>query len=351
MAQYFLGVDGGQSSTVALISDENGVVMGYGAAGPSNHVRGPGGLEKLRKAVTMSVGAAWRNSPYGGKQLPRFESAFFGMTGGGEDKAPIIRKLIPARLLEVSHDALTALIGATEGQPGIIVVAGTGCICFGMNARGQTARAGGWGYIFGDEGGAFGLARAALVAALRYEEGWGPPTRLRRRIITFSNAKDLNDALHKWYSLDFPRDRVASFSRHIDEAARDGDRVAREIPPLRRIRAGATGGPRAPPHLQTQGPGAGLLHRRRLEEQDGARALPQAGRGAGQKPGAGAGAGPGGRRPAGRLPQRRPRQDQAEESPAGTVATRNPRIARIHADEHRPDLRESAESADSIRSW
>ena len=235
MAQYFLGVDGGQSSTVALIGDENGVVMGYGAAGPSNHVRGPGGLEKLRKAVTISVGAAWRNSPCGGKQLPKFESAFFGMTGGGEDKAPIIRKLIPARLLEVSHDALTALIGATEGQPGIIVVAGTGCICFGMNARGQTARAGGWGYIFGDEGGAFGLARAALVAALRYEEGWGPPTQLRRRIITFSGAKNLNDALHKWYSLDFPRDRVASFSRHIDEAARDGDRVAREI-----LRSGAS---------------------------------------------------------------------------------------------------------------
>jgi N-acetylglucosamine kinase-like BadF-type ATPase len=235
MAQYFLGVDGGQSSTVALIGDENGVVMGYGATGPSNHVRGPGGLEKLRKAVTISAGAAWRNSPYGGKQLPTFESAFFGMTGGGEDKAPIIRELIRARVLEVSHDAVTALIGATEGQPGIIVIAGTGSICFGMNARGQTARAGGWGYVFGDEGGAFGLARAALVAALRYEEGWGPPTQLRHRIITFSEAKDLNDALHKWYSVDFPRDRVASFSRQVDEAARDGDRVAREI-----LRSGAS---------------------------------------------------------------------------------------------------------------
>lgn len=235
MAQYFLGVDGGQSSTVALIGDENGVVMGYGLAGPSNHVRGPGGLVKLRKAVTISAGAAWRNSPYGGKQLPKFESAFFGMTGGGEDKAPIIRTLIPARLLKVSHDAMTALVGATEGQPGIIVIAGTGSICFGMNARGQTARAGGWGYIFGDEGGAFGLARAALVAALRYEEGWGPPTQLRHRIIIFSGAKNLNDALHQWYSVDFPRDRVASFSRHIDEAARDGDRVAREI-----LRSGAS---------------------------------------------------------------------------------------------------------------
>ena len=235
MPGFFLGVDGGQSSTVALIGDERGVVLGYGAAGPSNHVAGPGGQEKLRKAVTISVSAAWNNSPFGGrKTLPEFESAFFGMTGGAEDKIAVVRELISARRLEVSHDAITALIGATEGHPGIIVIAGTGSIAFGMNARGQTARAGGWGYVFGDEGSAFDLARRSLVAALRYEEGWGPATQLRDRIVAFSNAKDLNEALHKWYTLEFPRDRVASFSRHLDEAAHAGDRVAREI-----LRSGA----------------------------------------------------------------------------------------------------------------
>ncbi len=230
MPQFFLGVDGGQSSTVALIGDERGVVVGYGAAGPCNHVQGPGGREKLRKAVTFSVSAAWNNSPFaGGKCLPEFESVFCGMTGGAEDKVAILRKLLRARRLEVSHDAITALIGATEGRPGIIVIAGTGSISFGMNARGQTARAGGWGYVFGDEGSAFGVARQALVAALRYEEGWGRPTQLRERIVAFSGAKDLNEALHKWYTVEFPRDRVASFSRQVDEAARTGDRVAREI--------------------------------------------------------------------------------------------------------------------------
>ncbi len=228
---FYLGVDGGQSSTVALIGDENGVVVGYGVGGPSNHVQGPGGREKLRNAVIASVGAAWSNSPYGepGKAWPHFESAFFGMTGGGQDKREIIGELIQSTHLDVSHDAITALVGATEGNPGIIVIAGTGSIAFGINARGQTARAGGWGYVFGDEGAAFGLARDALRAALRFEEGWGPATELRDRIIRFSEASDLNDALHKWYTVDFPRPRVASFSKEIDEAAVAGDRVAREI--------------------------------------------------------------------------------------------------------------------------
>lgn len=230
MPQFFLGVDGGQSSTVALIGDERGVVVGYGAGGPCNHVEGPGGREKLRKAVLFSVSAAWNNSPFGGdRPLPEFESAFFGMTGGAEDKIAIIRELIFARRLEVSHDAITALIGATEGHPGIIVVAGTGSIAFGMNARGQIARAGGWGYVFGDEGSAFDLARRSLVAALRYEEGWGPATRLRERLLAFAGAADINAVLHKWYTVEFPRNRVASFSKQVDEVARAGDRVAREL--------------------------------------------------------------------------------------------------------------------------
>ena len=48
----------------------------------------------------------------------------------------------------------------------IIVIAGTGSMVFGRNTAGVTARAGGWGYIFGDEGGAFDLVRQALRAVL-----------------------------------------------------------------------------------------------------------------------------------------------------------------------------------------
>ena len=230
--QFFLGLDGGQTSTVALIGNEEGVVLGYGEAGPSNHVRAPGGQKKLRRAVVGAVNAAWSNSPFPGRRRPAFESAFFGMTGGPEDKAAILSEVIRARRLEITHDAVTALMGATEGRPGIIVIAGTGSISFGMNAGGETARAGGWGYVFGDQGSGFDIARQALVAALRQEEGWGPATALGERIIDFSEfsgAANINDALHRWYTAEFSRDRVASFSRVVDQAARAGDRVARAI--------------------------------------------------------------------------------------------------------------------------
>ena len=227
--RLYLGIDGGQSSTVALIGDENGVVLGLGQAGPANHVKARGGPRKLKRAVLGAVGAAWTHSPLADKRRPPFESAFFGMTGGPEDKAAILEQIIRSRRMEVTHDAVTALMGATEGRPGIIVISGTGSICFGMNTKGQTARAGGWGYVYGDEGSSFDIARRALRAALSMEEGWGPATVLRDWILRFSDVPMINDAMHAWYTDEFPRSRVASFSRLVDQAAREGDRVARGI--------------------------------------------------------------------------------------------------------------------------
>ena len=51
-------------------------------------------------------------------------------------------------------------------------------MAYGKNGEGEASRAGGWGYVFGDEGGAFYLARQVLRAALALEEGWGQPTKL-----------------------------------------------------------------------------------------------------------------------------------------------------------------------------
>ena len=92
------------------------------------------------------------------------------------DKEAFVKELIASDKYKLTHDAEIALIGATAGQPGIIVIAGTGSIAFGRNAQMQTARAGGWGYIFGDEGGGFDIAKNALRRALQFEEGWGPAT-------------------------------------------------------------------------------------------------------------------------------------------------------------------------------
>jgi N-acetylglucosamine kinase len=109
------------------------------------------------------------------------------------------------------------------------LIAGTGSIAFGRNAAGLTARSGGWGYVFGDEGGAFDIARQATRAALRMEEGWGPPTALRQALLETTGARNANQALHDFYSPAWPRSRVATLAPLVDAAAVYGDAVALQI--------------------------------------------------------------------------------------------------------------------------
>jgi N-acetylglucosamine kinase-like BadF-type ATPase len=226
MARYFLGVDGGQSSTTALIGDESGRVLGFGRGGPCNHVGAAEGRAKFLKAVGGCIQQALEQGELPGAD---FESACLGFSGGPEDKQALVNELITAGRLLVTNDAFIAQTGACGGKPGLITIAGTGSIALGRDAEGRTARAGGWGYIFGDEGGAFDIVRQALRAALRFEEGWGPATSLRAVLLSATGARDADDLLHRFYTTEWPRSRVAKLAKLVDDAAREGDGAARLI--------------------------------------------------------------------------------------------------------------------------
>ncbi len=203
-------------------------MLGMGRGGPCNHVRADEGRRKFISAITGCVGAACEQAGVD-PTLVQFDAACLGFSGGPADKRAILEETLHTTRLIVSDDALIALVGATAGAPGIITIAGTGSIAFGRNAEGRTARAGGWGYLFDDEGGGFDITRQALRAALRYEEGWGPTTSLRARLMQAAGAASANDLLHRFYTVEFPRPKIASFSKIVDEAAAEGDEIARNI--------------------------------------------------------------------------------------------------------------------------
>jgi len=225
--RLFLGIDGGQSSTTALIGDESGRVLGTGRAGPCNHAAAGEGRQKFIAAVTESVHDAALSADL--EEPLTFAAACLGLSGGPDDKDVLAREVIRAEHYLITHDAHIALAGATGGGPGIITIAGTGSIAFGRNAAGQVARAGGWGYVFGDEGGSFDLVRQSLRAVLRNEEGWGGKTALREILLGATGARDANDLLHRFYTRAYPRDRVAAMAELVDQAARNGDPAATEI--------------------------------------------------------------------------------------------------------------------------
>jgi N-acetylglucosamine kinase-like BadF-type ATPase len=159
----------------------------------------------------------------------RFEAACFGFSGGPQDKERLLADITHCERITITHEAAIALAGANAGAPGAIVIAGTGSIAFGRNGHRRAARAGGGGYIYGDEGSGFDIARQALRAILRWEEGWGRPSELKSILLEHTASRDANEALHKFYTSEWPRERVAKLAPLVDSAASQGDSVAVDI--------------------------------------------------------------------------------------------------------------------------
>lgn len=118
-----MGVDGGQSTTRAVIADTEGFLLGFGVGGAANHIHEPGGPERLRQSLRKALEGALQSA-----SLPadiRFAAVACGMTGGGPIVEQICREELPADQLVVVHDTRTALYSVTQGRPGAVVIAGT----------------------------------------------------------------------------------------------------------------------------------------------------------------------------------------------------------------------------------
>jgi N-acetylglucosamine kinase-like BadF-type ATPase len=224
MSQYFLGIDAGQSGTTAIIGDESGRVLGVGRGAPSNQGGEAGFLQSIAAILHQAHSQAGLD-----KGVTHFSGACGGFSGGPAGKQAVLSQIVTSEHWLLTDDATIALSGALAGQPGIVVIGGTGSIAHGRSAQSRTARAGGWGYLFGDEGGGFWIVREAMRAALRFEEGWGAPTSLRAILLDASGSRNMNHFMHRCYTPEFPRPRVASFSFQVNTAAESGDPIAIRI--------------------------------------------------------------------------------------------------------------------------
>ncbi len=169
----FLGIDGGGSKTSCVIGDETSV-LGAGAAGGSNVVRV--GEAAARAALSAAIGKACDAARVTPAQIVR---TCIGVAGVARPQIKevigrVLAEIVPGET-EVAADMVIALEAAFAGNPGVIVIAGTGSIAYGANAEAQTARAGGWGFAISDEGSGHWIGRAAISSAMRaYDRGVMP---------------------------------------------------------------------------------------------------------------------------------------------------------------------------------
>lgn len=227
--RVYLGIDGGGTKTAAVLLDSDGGEVARGASGPSNlhSVGQPAAESALRDAIYQALGLA--------ALAPSDVTATgLGMAGAARpDDVLQIREMVlriaPFEKLIITHDAEAALVGGVGRRYGAVLIAGTGAIAYGVNARGETARADGWGYLMGDEGSALWMGLEGLRAIARAHDDRGPTTALTASILDHLRLTDLNLLVNSVYAEDFGVPHLAALAPLVRHAAEHGDSVARDI--------------------------------------------------------------------------------------------------------------------------
>ena len=225
----YLGVDGGGTKTHAVLFDEDKNVIGEGFAGASNPLS-----VGIETAVTNIFQAIDKACDAANKSRGDIAAATFGLAGVRRiDLRQRVRERLAQKLgiktVEVVTDAEIALYGTTLGKAGVVVIAGTGSICYGRNEADETAIAGGWGPLAGDEGGGSSIARRGLQSIAKASDGRGDYTKLSEAGTVYFRTSTPENLLTAIYAPQMDNAKIAGFARLVVETAQAGDKIAIEI--------------------------------------------------------------------------------------------------------------------------
>jgi N-acetylglucosamine kinase-like BadF-type ATPase len=228
--RYFLGVDGGGTKTRFALLNEARMLVAEATLGTSYHPEV--GIDGVRTVLGAGIREILEKV---GATSPQVAYAFFGLPAYGEDSAvtPALAALPRAILgrdrCAVDNDMVCGWAGSLAAEDGINIVAGTGSIGYGQR-RGQSARAGGWGEVFSDEGSAYWIAVQGLNVFSRMSDGRLPRGPLHQLFCEALNLRDdLDLCAHVYGPNARSRGELAQFSPLVAKAAEQGDTAAREV--------------------------------------------------------------------------------------------------------------------------
>jgi N-acetylglucosamine kinase-like BadF-type ATPase len=231
-----LGVDGGGSKTIAWIarvndesvnatrlSPSNLVIVGRGAAGPSNPRSV--GFDLAYRNIKIAISLARTSA--GLTPIP-FAAACLSLAGVGRDseKEQVRQWAHEQQLAQrtmIMDDIEPLCLAAKYEHPSadwhssITLVAGTGSIASGRNQHHSSLRLGGWGYLLGDEGSGFSIGLAALQCVCRQFDDGTSLNAFHKSLLHELEIRDPRELIGFMYQNPPPREQVAGLSRIVIE--------------------------------------------------------------------------------------------------------------------------------------
>jgi len=227
MTDLLLGIDGGGSGTRALLADRSGAILGVGAAGPSNYQAT--GFDTATQAIQSAADAAFHAA--GIDHIEPVAAICLGLAGAGrpEDRARFeawaTRQGLARRCVVVSDAELVLAAGTPEGW-GVALICGTGSIAWGRAPDGRTARAGGWGYLLGDEGSGYDIAQRALRLATQTADGRAAAPALLQAALDHWGLEAPEQLIGQVYRTETTRAEIAALAGRIVALAGTGEPAA-----------------------------------------------------------------------------------------------------------------------------
>ena len=226
--RYAVGMDGGGTKTVLEARAPDGRVLLRERFGPLN----------LNSAAAQAVRETMQGCTDALARLPGgLEACAALCVGSAGVSNPQARALLEQMLrrcgyrgaLLLTGDQETALAGALGAPCGMVLIAGTGSICFGRDAAGKTARSGGYGHKIDDEGSGYALGRDALAAVVRAQDGRGPRTLLTDLVFAQLKVVDVGGLVQFTYDPQTDKKQIAALAPLVARAYEAGDEAAKAV--------------------------------------------------------------------------------------------------------------------------
>lgn len=218
----YLGIDGGGSKTAFLLIDEAGNVLSSHTEGPAYYLEV--GFTPMKEMLARGILATLKPVSLWPSSI---NFSFIGLPAYGEDSA-LLKALdtaasptLQSERYRCGNDAICGWAGALSAQDGINVISGTGSMAYG-EFKGRSARSGGWGELFSDEGSAYWLAREGLSLFSRMSDGRtarGALYEIVREYFVLQSDLDLCAAIYSKNQ----RSSLAALSALVVDAAAAGD--------------------------------------------------------------------------------------------------------------------------------
>ncbi len=219
-----MGIDGGGSKTLAVVSDESGRIRGRGLSGCGNHQVG---AELADRSIRAAAESALAEAGIGKEDI---EFALFGLAGADrEADYRILRPMIAAMgfaKTDIVCDTVIGMRAGTKQRDGVVLICGSGTNCFGINAAGDELQVGGFGYEYGDFGGGSELAVEVFRSVIRSWEGREAETALTDLTLEALGYPDVERMFHG--TLDQASRPPHTLAKLLFEAS-PTDAVARDI--------------------------------------------------------------------------------------------------------------------------